>query len=64
MSDFFKGFNALQITGIFAAFPFLLMFLNSATFSGHWVAFLIASIVYFIFFCVMIGCIYHAMFDK
>jgi len=58
---FFKAFNSLQITGLFAAFPFGLMWLWAATFPGAAALFWILAIVYFIFFLLMTGAVFSAV---
>ena len=63
MSDFFKFFNALQITAFFAAYPFLLMWLSTPNlFSGSKAAFTLAIIVYVVFFGVIMSSVFRSMF--
>jgi len=60
---FFKAFNSLQITGLFAGFPFLISWLWTATFAGAAVAAWVALIVYLVFFLLMCGAVFHAFDD-
>jgi hypothetical protein len=61
MSTFFKAFNSLQITGVFAAFPFLLSWLYTATFPASIAILWIASIIYAILFILMAIAVLHAL---
>lgn len=56
-----KAFNSLQITALFAAAPYGLYWLLNADFYAHIVAFWTALIVYFIFFCLMCGAVFHSI---
>lgn len=56
-----KAFNSLQITGLFAASPWLLGLLRVAEFSWAGVAFWIGLVVYLLFFVLMTGAVYTAI---
>lgn len=47
-------FNAFQIVCLFAAMPFIVAWLRSATFSGAFAASWIAVVVYAVMFCLMV----------
>lgn len=58
---FLKLFNSFQIVSLFASYPFLLMWLSKATFYASTAAFWIAAVIYFIFFCLMVGAVIAAI---
>jgi uncharacterized membrane protein YqjE len=58
-----KLFNSFQITAAFVAWPFLVAWLNDATFRGASVAFWAAIVVYVLAFFAMIWCVYNSI-DK
>jgi hypothetical protein len=58
---FIKGFNALQLTALFAVWPFLCDWVKSASFYGSGPVFWIMVIVYIIGFCGMVGSVFHSM---
>lgn len=59
----FKAFNSLQITSLFAAFPFFISWLSSATFPGHLAAMYISCVVYLIFFAMVAAAIFDSIKD-
>ena len=58
-----RVFNAFQITAMFAAFPFLIAYLQDATFRGATPAFYAACAAYAVGFCVMCGATYDQLKD-
>lgn len=60
---FFKVFNSFQITALFAAMPFLVGWLWTATFSGAAALTWVAIVAYVVFFVLMCGAVLHAVDD-
>jgi hypothetical protein len=58
-----KTFNAFQIVAAFVAWPFLISWLDGASFRGAPVAFWSAIALYVVAFFAMVGCVYHSL-DK
>ena len=58
-----KTFNSLQITAAFVAWPFLVTYLDDASFRGASVAFWAAVIFYVVAFFAMVACVYRSL-DK
>lgn len=56
-----KLFNSLQITAAFVAWPFLIAWINEATFRGANVAFYAAIALYLVAFAAMVGCVYRCI---
>jgi hypothetical protein len=58
----FKAFNSLQITALFAGFPFGISWLfNSATFPGASIAAWISIVAYLVFFGMMTAAVYTSV---
>lgn len=57
----FRLFNALQLTVLFAVWPFLTMWVKDATFTGNTAVFWIMLIGYVIGFAGMVFCVYDSM---
>jgi hypothetical protein len=53
-------FNSFQITAAFVAWPFLIAWIDDATFRGATVAFWAAIALYVIAFGAMVGAVYTA----
>jgi hypothetical protein len=53
-------FNSMQITGLFAGFPFLLSWISDATFRYSGAAFWAALAAYVVSFFIMWACVYDA----
>lgn len=58
---FIKGFNALQLTTLFAAFPWLMEMVKSADFYAHNVLFWIMIVAYVIGFIGMVCAVFSTM---
>lgn len=58
-----RVFNAFQITAMFAASPFLIAYLEDATFKGAIPAFYAACIAYTVGFIAMCGATYGGLRD-
>ena len=56
-----KVFNALQITALFSAFPFLIGWLFQAEFPGVMAASWLSVAVYVGYFTIMAGCVGRAI---
>lgn len=60
-SSMLKAFNAFQMTVLFSAMPFLLMWLSKADFQWAQVAFWLSMIVYLVMFCGAVVCAFIAI---
>jgi uncharacterized membrane protein len=58
-----KTFNSFQITAAFVAWPFLVSYLDDASFRGASVAFWAAIVLYIAAFIAMVACVYQSL-DK
>lgn len=58
---FIRGFNALQLTTLFAVWPFLCLWVKDATFTGNGAVFWIMIIGYVIGFAGMVVSVYDLM---
>ncbi len=56
-----RVFNSFQITAAFVAWPFLIAWLDDATFRGAAVAFWAAIALYIVAFCAMVGSVYDSI---
>lgn len=61
MSTFMKAFNALQLTVLFAVWPFLCAWVKTATFYASGAVFWILIVAYVIGFIMMIIAVYSAL---
>ena len=59
-----KVFNAFQIVGSFAAWPFLIAWLQDATFKGATACFYSACVLYVVAFGFMIAAVLEALDDS
>lgn len=57
-------FNAFQLVAAFVAWPFLIQWLASATFTGHAAAFYSACALYVVAFGLMVASVYESLSDK
>jgi hypothetical protein len=55
---FIKGFNALQLTTIFAAWPFAMQWVHDGSFYAHSILFWIMAVAYCIGFLGMVLTVY------
>ena len=62
--EFFKAFNSLQITALFAGFPFGIAWLWTADFPAAGVAVWVAIVVYVIFFILMTASVCNSIGDE
>lgn len=56
-----KVFNSFQIVGSFAAWPFLIAWLQDATFKGATACFYSACVLYIVAFCFMIAAVFISL---
>ena len=56
-----RVFNAFQLVGLFSAMPFIVAWLNKASFSFAGIAFWTAVVVYVVAFGFMVASVTHAM---
>lgn len=56
-----KFFNSLQIVSVFAAGPYIIQWLSTATFPAHTAAFWTGIIGYVAMFALMIGCVFSSI---
>jgi hypothetical protein len=61
--EFFRVFNAFQITALFAGMPFLVGWLWNASFSGATPLAWVSTVAYVIFFFLMVGAVVHSAFE-
>jgi hypothetical protein len=54
-------FNSLQIVAAFVAWPFLVSYLQDATFRGAGAAFYGACALYIVAFIAMVGCVWESV---
>lgn len=57
-------FNAMQLTAIFAGLPFLIMYLDDATFRGARAGFWLALVMYIVAYFVQVGCVYYTTTNR
>jgi ABC-type nitrate/sulfonate/bicarbonate transport system permease component len=58
-----KLFNVFQLVTAFAIAPFVISWINEATFTGATIAFWVACIAYFVSYVFMMMCVYEGV-DK
>jgi hypothetical protein len=58
-----RAFNSFQIVAAFVAWPFLIAWLQDATFRGAPVAFYAACALYVVAFFAMVACVYDKLGD-
>lgn len=56
-----KTFNAFQIVGLFAAWPFLIGWLGQSEFSGATALWVVAGVVYALGFIGLVACVVSCM---
>ena len=56
-----KLFNSFQLVAAFVAMPFLIMWLQDATFRGAAAAFYAAAALYVVAFASMVGSVWHLL---
>lgn len=59
--QFMRAFNSFQIVAAFVAWPFLIAWLQDATFRGAPVAFYAACALYVVAFFAMVFCVYKKL---